>query len=398
MNPTTASPLLAARMGDIATFHVLEILARARQLEAEGRSIIHMGIGEPDFGTPAPVLAAAHRALDEKSMNYAPAFGLPELRSAIAGFYRTRYGVTVAPERIIVTSGSTGALVLALGAIVGAGSRLLLADPGYPANRHFVRVLEGVPVGVPVDAQSQYQLSAASIAAHWDAATVGALIATPSNPTGTLISHEALTAIHEEIVRRGGTLIVDEIYHGLTYGRDPRTALEIADDVVVLNSFSKYFGMTGWRVGWLVAPPALIEPIGRLAQNLYLAVSTPAQYAALASFSEENIAILEARRQTMRERRDFLVDELRRLGFRIPVVPEGAFYVYADCSGLCEDSMELCRSLLEDAGVAITPGIDFGVHRAREHVRFAYTTEIGKLREGMDRIARLLASRVLRRS
>ncbi len=389
MNLPSASPSLAARMGDISAFHVLEILARARELEAEGRSIVHMGIGEPDFGTPPAVLAAAHRALDEKSMHYAPALGLPELRSAIAGFYRTRYGVSVDPSRIIVTSGSTGALVLALAALVGAGSRLLLADPGYPANRHFVRVLEGVPVGVPVDAESKYQLSASSIAEHWDEHTVGALIATPSNPTGTLISHESLTAIHEAIVRRDGTLIVDEIYHGLTYGEDPRTALEIADDIVVLNSFSKYFGMTGWRVGWLVAPPALVEPIGRLAQNLFLAVSTPAQYAALASFTDENIAILEARRQTMRERRDFLVDELRRLGFGVPVVPQGAFYIYADCSALCDDSFELCRRLLEEGGIAVTPGVDFGSYRAREHVRFAYTTGLGELREGIARMKSL---------
>jgi aspartate/methionine/tyrosine aminotransferase len=392
------SPSLAARMGDIATFHVLEILSRARELEAEGRSIIHMGIGEPDFGTPPPVLAAAHRALDEKSMHYAPALGLPELRSAIAGFYCTRYGVAVDPSRIIITSGSTGALVLALGALVGPGSRLLLADPGYPANRHFVRILEGVPVGVPVDAQSKYQLSASSIAEHWDEHTVGALIASPSNPTGTLISHEALTAIREEIVRRNGTLIVDEIYHGLTYGEDPRTALEIADDIIVLNSFSKYFGMTGWRVGWLVAPPALVEPIGRLAQNLYLAVSTPAQYAALASFGDENMAILEARRHTMRERRDFLVGELRRLGFGIPWVPQGAFYVYADCTALCDDSFELCRRLLEEGGVAITPGIDFGSHRAREHVRFAYTTGLAELGEGIARMERLLTPSHGRRS
>jgi aspartate/methionine/tyrosine aminotransferase len=288
--------------------------------------------------------------------------------------------------------------VLALGALVGPGSRLLLADPGYPANRHFVRILEGVPVGVPVDAQSKYQLSASSIAEHWDEHTVGALIASPSNPTGTLISHEALTAIREEIVRRNGTLIVDEIYHGLTYGEDPRTALEIADDIIVLNSFSKYFGMTGWRVGWLVAPPALVEPIGRLAQNLYLAVSTPAQYAALASFGDENMAILEARRHTMRERRDFLVGELRRLGFGIPWVPQGAFYVYADCTALCDDSFELCRRLLEEGGVAITPGIDFGSHRAREHVRFAYTTGLAELGEGIARMERLLTPSHGRRS
>lgn len=378
-------------MEGIAPFHVLEILDRARRLEAEGRSIIHMEIGEPDFDTPAPVLAAAQRAIGERSMHYAPALGIPELRAAIATFYRKRYGVSVDPARIVVTSGSSGALLLALGILVGPGDRLLLTDPGYPANRHFVRVLEGEPVCVPVDERSQYQLSAASIADHWDARTVGALIATPSNPTGTLISHEALIAIHEEVCARGGTLIVDEIYHGLTYGSDPRTALETADDLFVLNSFSKYFNMTGWRIGWLVAPSDKVDAVGRLAQNLFLAVSTPAQYAALAAFSDEAIAILEERRWMMRERRDYLVGELKRLGFGIPVVPEGAFYVYANSGGLCPDSFEFCRRLLEDAGVAVTPGIDFGAHRAHEHVRFAYTTDVERLREAVGRIEGFLA-------
>jgi len=380
----------ASRLAAIAPFHVLEILDRAKRLEAEGRSIIHMEIGEPDFDTPAPVLAAAQRALAEKPMHYAPALGLPELRAAIASFYMKRYGVAVDPSRIVVTNGSSGALLLALGVLVGPGKRLLLTDPGYPANRHFVRVLEGEPVCVPVDERSGYQLSAESVAANWSDETVGALIATPSNPTGTLISHEALTAIHEAVSRRGGTLVVDEIYHGLTYGSDPRTALEIADDLFVLNSFSKYFNMTGWRIGWLVAPPGMVEPIGRLAQNLFLAVSTPAQYAALAAFSDETLGILEERRRTMRERRDYLVGELRRLGFGIPVVPEGAFYIYANCSALSDDSFEFCRRLLDEAGVAITPGIDFGECRAREHVRFAYTTGVEGLREAVGRIGRLL--------
>jgi len=377
---------LASRMGEIAPFHVLEILDRARRLEAEGRSIIHMEIGEPDFETPAPVLAAAQQALAERSMHYAPALGLPELREAIAAFYRSRYGVRVDPSCVVVTSGSSGALLLALGVLVDPGSRLLLADPGYPANRHFVRVLGGEPVGIPVDERSQYQLSAASIAAHWDERTVGALIATPSNPTGTLISHEALEAIHAEVARRGGTLLVDEIYHGLTYGSEPQTALAIGDDVLVVNSFSKYFNMTGWRIGWLVAPLRLVEAIERLAQNLFLSVSTPAQYAAMAAFGDQTLALLEERRRIMRERRDYLVPELRRLGFGVPVVPEGAFYVYANCSALCADSFEFCRRLLDEAGVAITPGVDFGHHRGREHLRFAYTTSVERLREAVGRI------------
>lgn len=373
-------------MAGIATFHVVEILARAKRLEAEGRSIIHMEIGEPDFDTPAPVLAAARRALGTRSMHYAPSLGLPELREAIAAYYGKRYGVAVDPGRVVVTSGSSGALLLALGVFVGPGKRLLLADPGYPANRHFVRVLDGEPVGIPVDAQSRYQLSAASVAAHWNDATVGALIATPSNPTGTMISHEALEAIYAAVRSRGGTLVVDEIYHGLTYGAAPRTALEIGADLFVLNSFSKYFNMTGWRIGWLVAPSDRVEAVERLAQNLFLSVSTPAQYAALAAFDEATIAVLEERRGIMRERRDFLIPALKRLGFAVPVEPDGAFYVYADASAVCGDSFEFCRRLLDEAGVAATPGIDFGEHRARDFVRFAYTTDIETLREAVRRI------------
>jgi len=380
----------AARMADIAPFHVVEIHTRVKALEAQGRSIVSMMIGEPDFGTPEPVLEAAREALSAKPMHYAPALGIPELREAIAGHYRTTYGVHVDPGRVVVTPGSSGALLLALGVLVDRGSRLLLADPGYPANRHFVRLLEGEPVGVPVGPESHYQLSAASIARHWDGRTVGALIATPSNPTGTLISFERLEAVAQAVAAAGGTLLVDEIYHGLTYGGAARTALELPEDVVVLNSFSKYFGMTGWRIGWLVAPPHLVGEIERLAQNVFIASPTLAQYAAMAAFSPECIALLEARREEFRARRDYLVPELVRLGFDVPVMPEGAFYVYANCRRLAPDSFEFCRRLLEDAGVAVTPGIDFGAHLAAEHVRFAYTTSLDRLREGVARIGQFL--------
>jgi aspartate/methionine/tyrosine aminotransferase len=377
-------------MGAIAPFHVMEILARAKDLEAQGRSVIHMEIGEPDFDTPAPVLDAARRALTEHPMHYTAALGLPQLREAIAGFYRTRYGLSIDPGRVVVTSGSSGALMLALGALVDPGARVLLSDPGYPANRHFVRVLDGEPVCLPVDADSGYQLSAECIASNWDELTVAAMIASPSNPTGTLISHERLQAVYEEVNRRGGTLLVDEIYHGLTYGSTPHSALEIANDLIVINSFSKYFNMTGWRIGWLVAPEALVREVERLAQNLFISPSTPAQYAALAAFEPRTIEILEQRREAFRERRDFLIPELRRLGFDVPVVPEGAFYVYANCARISNDSFKLCRRLLEEAGVAVTPGIDFGDYRATEHVRFAYTTSIERLREAVARIEMLL--------
>ncbi len=381
----------AQRTQAIAPFHVMEILARARELERQGRSIIHMEIGEPDFDTPEPVLAAAQRALKQHSMHYTPALGLPELRAAIARFYGTRYGLDLDWRRVAVTSGSSGALHLALAAVVDPGTRVLLADPGYPANRHFVQLLNSEPVGIPVDAESRYQLTARSIEAHWDERTAAALIATPSNPTGTLISHAELEGILAAVSRRGGTLLVDEIYHGLTYGEQPKSALELSADIFVVNSFSKYFNMTGWRIGWLVVPPAMLEAVERLAQNVYLAVSTPAQYAALAALEEGTIAVLERRREEMRARRDYLVAELRRLGFIVPVVPEGAFYVYANCAPFTADSYTFCKRLLEEAGVAVTPGIDFGVHGASEHVRFAYTTGIERLREACTRLRAFLA-------
>jgi aspartate/methionine/tyrosine aminotransferase len=337
MNATIESKL-AARVHAIAPFRVMEILARARELEAQGRSIIHMEIGEPDFDTPAPVLAAAQRALRERSMHYTPALGLPQLRQAIAAFYTSRYGLAIDWQRIAVTSGSSGALLLALGALVEPGRRVLLADPGYPANRHFVRVLGGEPIAVPVDAGTGYQLSPQCIGENWNGDTVAALIASPSNPTGTLVAADTLRAIHREVSARGGTLLVDEIYHGLVYGPPPASALALGDDIPVINSFSKYFNMTGWRIGWLVAPPGMIDAVERLAQNVYLAVSTPAQHAALAALEPDTLAILEQRRAVMQARRDFLVPALRALGFDVPVVPQGAFYVYAGCAGLTDDS------------------------------------------------------------
>lgn len=382
---------LAARVGAIAPFLVVEILTRAKALEAAGRSIIHMEIGEPDFDTPLPVIAAAQRALVERPMHYTQALGIPELRAAIADYYRSRYGLAVDAERVIVTSGSSAALLLAMSALIDPGARVLLADPGYPANRHFVRALNGEPIGIPVGPDCGYQLAAEHIEAHWDSRTAVALIASPANPTGTLIAHEDLRGIHAAVSRRGGTLLVDEIYHGLTYGTSPRSALEIADDIIVINSFSKYFTMTGWRIGWMVVPKYMVREVERLAQNMFISPSTPAQYAALAAFLPETLAILEERRRAFRERRDYLVPALRRLGFEVPVMPEGAFYVYANCARHSSDSFDLCRRMLEVAGVAVTPGIDFGEYRAGEHLRFAYTTGIEALRTAADRIESFLA-------
>jgi aspartate/methionine/tyrosine aminotransferase len=382
---------IARRMADIQPFHVMDILARARALEAEGRDIVHMEIGEPDFPTPQPIIEAGHRALAEGRTHYTPAVGLPELREAISRFYQERYGVHVAASRIVITPGASGALQLVLATLVNPGEQVLMADPGYPCNRHFVRLVEGEPSFISTNADTHYQLTAESLRARWTGRSTAALIASPANPTGTLVPARELRAMAEFVAEQGGNLIVDEIYHGLVYDAEAPTALSVSDDVFVINSFSKYFGMTGWRLGWIVAPEAYVRDLDKLAQNLFLAASTPSQYAALAAFEPETIAILEERRNAFKARRDFLLPELRRLGFDIPVTPEGAFYLYANSERFGRDSFTLCQRLLDEAGVAITPGLDFGRHRASAHVRFAYTTDVERLREAVGRIEQFLA-------
>jgi len=368
----------------------MELLTRARRLEAEGRSIIHMEVGEPDFPTPQPVIEAAADFIRGGDVFYTPALGIPELREAISRFYAERHGVAVPPERIVVTAGSSAALLLALGVLLDPGDEFLLPDPGYPCNRHFVRTLEGVPRAIDVGPETDYQPTAESVARHWTARTKGLLVASPSNPTGTLISPAAMAGLAACVAERGGALLVDEIYHGLTYGCDARTALALTDELFVINSFSKYFGMTGWRLGWLVAPYRFVRDIEKLAQNLFISPSSPAQHAALSAFSPETIAILEKRRAEFRSRRDLLLPALRRLGFRIVAEPRGAFYLYADCTDLAPDSDAFARTLIEEAGVAITPGLDFGDNAPRRHVRFAYTVAREKLMEGVARLERHL--------
>ncbi|HEX6006673.1 MAG TPA: aminotransferase class I/II-fold pyridoxal phosphate-dependent enzyme, partial [Burkholderiales bacterium] len=319
---------LASRLADIEPFRVMEILARARELERAGRSIVHMEIGEPDFPTPRPICEAGIAALEKGELHYTPAQGLPALREAIAQYYQRHYGIDVSASRIIVTTGSSGALLLAVSALVDAGDRVLLADPGYPCNRHFVRLVEGDPVALAVGPDSNYQLTPELLDRHWDGRTVAALVASPSNPTGTVVPPEALKAMAEVARARGGTLIVDEIYHGLVYEGGVTTAAALSDEVFIINSFSKYFHMTGWRLGWMIVPERYVAEVDKLAQNIFLAAPTPAQYAALAAFKPETLAILEARRAEFKARRDYLVPALRALGFDIPQSPEGAFYIY----------------------------------------------------------------------
>jgi len=382
--------MIARRLQSITPFHVMALLARARQLEAEGRSIVHMEIGEPDFVTPAPIVEAGIAALKSGYTHYTPALGLPALRAAIAQHYHERFAVDVSPERIVVTPGASGALQLLTAVLVDPGCRVLMTDPGYPCNRNFVHLYGGEPVAIPVSAAQGYQLDVATLRAHWTENTVAALIASPSNPTGTVLSRTAMAALLDAVRDYGGRLIVDEIYQNLYYRDEPCTALQYGDDVFVINSFSKYFGMTGWRLGWLVAPQAFIAPLEMLAQNLFLAAPTPAQHAALAAFHPDTLAILEQRRNEFRARRDYLLPALRSLGFVIHREPEGAFYLYADCSRFSDDSFAFANTLLETAGVAITPGIDFGASAANRHVRFAYTTSLEQLQLGVQRLAEFL--------
>jgi aspartate/methionine/tyrosine aminotransferase len=367
----------------------MDILARAQALEAAGRDIIHLEIGEPDFATPSPIVEAGVAALRAGHTHYTGALGLPALREAIAGFYATRWQATVDPARVVVTPGASGALLLALGLLAGPGDDVLMADPGYPCNRHFARFCNARAVSLPVDATSGFQLTLELIERHATPATRAVLIASPSNPTGTSRSPGELARIHDWCADRDVALIVDEIYLGLTYDGSECSAARW-DDVFVINSFSKYFQMTGWRLGWLLAPAWAMPDLERLAQNLFLAAPTPAQHAALAAFSPATLDVLEARKAELRDRRDYLLPALRERGFVIPVQPQGAFYLYADCSRFTEESEAFAGQLLDHAGVAATPGIDFGTHHAARHIRFAYTQPLSRLAEAMKRLDRFL--------
>ncbi|WP_172151801.1 MULTISPECIES: pyridoxal phosphate-dependent aminotransferase [Pseudomonas] len=382
------APSYSARSRAIEPFHVMALLARANQLQAAGVDVIHLEIGEPDFTTAAPIVAAGQAALAAGHTRYTAARGIPALREAIAGFYAQRYRLSIDPERILITPGGSGALLLATSLLVDPGKHWLLADPGYPCNRHFLRLVEGAAQLVPVGPEVRYQLTADLVARHWDKDSVGALVASPANPTGTLLSREELGGLSRALKERGGHLVVDEIYHGLTYGVDASSVLEVDDDAFVLNSFSKYFGMTGWRLGWLVAPQAAVADLEKLAQNLYISAPSMAQHAALACFEAPTLEILEQRRHEFARRRDFLLPALRELGFKIAVEPEGAFYLYADISAFGGDAFAFCQHFLETEHVAFTPGLDFGRHLASQHVRFSYTQDLPRLQQAVERIAR----------
>jgi len=382
--------VVARRMDGFSAFYVMELLQRAKQLEAQGKDIIHMEIGEPDFPTPPDVIEKAMRHIQTGNVKYTAAAGLLALREKVSEHYLKNYQVEVSPQRIFITPGASGAFLLALGVSLNPDEAVIMADPCYPCNHNFVRLMAGRAIFVNVDGETDYQLSAQLIEANWTKKTKGALIASPSNPTGTLISDKELERSVNLVDSLGGCFYSDEIYHGLVYGKKARSALEFGDNAFVINSFSKYFGMTGWRIGWLVVPDSYINATERLAQNIFISTATHSQYAALAAFDAENIAELESRKVEFEKRRDFLYSQLIRLGFKISVKPEGAFYIYADCSRFTKDSFQFAKDLLEQQGVAVTPGKDFGNNRENCYIRFAYTASIAKMTVAIERLEKFL--------
>lgn len=377
----------ANRLAGIEPFKAMKVLDRAIELEATGRQIIHLEVGEPDFPTPAPIVAAAKAAMDIGKTKYTPAPGIPELREAIAKQYQENYRIDVDPRRVFVTAGGSGALLLAMALTINPGAGLLMSDPGYPCNRNFVRAFNGEAQLVPVTAEQNYQLTAELVAESWQDNTQAVLVASPANPTGSVLSREELLAIGATVRDKSGFFLVDEIYHGLHYGEAyPTSGLEA--DALVINSFSKYYGMTGWRLGWLVVPEEAQQDVEKLGQNLFICPSTVSQYAALAAFTPEAKTIMESQREAFKQRRDVLVEGLTQLGFGVSRSPEGAFYVYAELPPRVNvDSERFCSELLEQYGVAITAGPDFGEYQADRHVRISYANELSALQQALDKIA-----------
>lgn len=380
-------------------FHAMAISQRASEIAAAGRGprMINLSLGEPDFGAPPAVRAAMRLAMDGRPLPYTAALGSPDLRAAVANFYRERHGVTVDPSRVAITAGASAALLLAVAATTDPGDDVVLADPSYPCNRQLIESFGGRPVTVGTSRASRFQLTPAAVEQAWTPRTTALMVASPANPTGTSVPATDLAAICEFARGRGAWRIVDEIYlelaDGAEEGSTPGTALRADPDAIVVSSFSKYFGMTGWRLGWMVLPQQLIAPVERLAMNYFLCASTPAQMAALACFTPETLQICEERRQELLTRRHLALSGLAAIGLPARVVPDGAFYVYFDVSGSGVDAATFCRRALEEAHVALTPGLDFGEATSRTHVRLSYTASRDDLVEGLSRLGALLGAR-----
>ena len=391
---------LASRLDRIEPFYVMECAKAAEAIArspacdpaAGGEPMIFLNIGEPDFTAPPLVLEAAERCLREGRTQYTQATGDPALRERIAAWYGTRFGLTVDPARIVVTAGASAALQLITLALFEAGDEVLMPDPSYPCNRHFVSAVGATPRLLPASPAARFQLDAASVRAHWTAHTRGVLLASPSNPTGTSIAAAEMAAIVQAVRERGGVTLVDEIYLGLSYDTDfGDTALALGDDVIAINSFSKYFSMTGWRLGWLVLPTALVPAVEKLAQNFYICASSVAQRAALACFEPDSIAEYERRRDAFRARRDLVVPALNAMRLTVPVTPDGAFYAWADCSSFSPSSWDFCIDMMRRAHVALTPGRDFGPAAAERYLRLSFANSLPELQQALQRLQRVLA-------
>ena len=374
----------------IAPFRVMEVLARAAKHEAEGKRVVHFEVGEPDFETAPPIVKAGIKALEEGRTKYTPATGIAALRDLIVGHYAAM-GVSIHADQVIVTSGASGGLTLLAGLLLDPGDEMLITDPGYPCNEVFARLAGGVPVPIPVHAAHKFQPTVNDVESAWGPSTKGVLMASPSNPTGTMMSKETLLGISASVKAKGGFFILDEIYQGITFDSPYQSGLELTSDIYVLNSFSKFFGMTGWRLGWLVVPEEAVDPVTKLAQNLFISPSTPAQYAAVAAFTPEAMKFHHHRAQIFAQRASLLYEGLRDLGFEIPVAPEGAFYLYVDVSHTGMAAGDFCWRLLDEYQVAVTPGEDFGHHQHAQFVRFAYTTDEDSMKLGLRRLAQALA-------
>jgi len=396
---------IARRAQRIEPFYVMEVAkaasTMARQVADTGQPMIFLNIGEPDFTAPPLVQQAAARAIHDGNTQYTQATGLQPLRERISEWYTTRFQADVAPSRIIVTAGASAALQLACLALIEAGDEILMPDPSYPCNRHFVSAAEGQAVLVPTTAEERFQLSAAKVQAAWTDKTRGVLLASPSNPTGTSIAPAELRRIHEFVHSRSGITLIDEIYLGLSYeAHFGHSALAMSDglgeSIISINSFSKYFNMTGWRLGWLVVPEELAPVIERIAQNLFICPSTVAQHAALACFEPESLAEYERRRAEFKTRRDYFIPELNRLGLTVPVMPDGAFYAYADCTDAAKrlgvsGSWDFAFELMKRAHLAVTPGRDFGTDAPERYIRFSTANSMAQLQEAVARLEAVLA-------
>lgn len=383
---------VATRMQNVNPFRVMRVMSRAAELEAMGRRIVHLEVGEPDFPTAEAIVTAGCQALQAGRTGYTQATGLPALRERLSIHYAGQYGVSVAPSRIIVTPGASGALSLLAQLLLEPGDRVLMPDPAYPCNRNFVRLAGADVQLVPVSASDGWHLSTDVLDRYVDDRTRGLWLASPANPTGAALTLAQLQQLSAWSNRRNVHLLVDEIYHGLDYCDGLPSALQVDESAIVVNSFSKYFGMTGWRIGWLVVPEHLVEAATVLAQNLFIAAPTMSQHAAIRALDSDVREELERRRQVFRGRRDFLLPALRDLGFDVPYTPEGAFYIHAGISAFSDDSEQFCSDLLEQHGVAITPGTDFGEHRCNAFVRFAFTTAQADLELAVERLQKALGT------